>query len=59
MILSGMGQVSTLHTVAGKIFAGAYAIYCGVALIATTGIILAPVVHRAMHKFHLQSRSDD
>lgn len=58
MILSGMGPLSSLHTTAGKIFAGCYAIYCGIALIATTGVILAPVIHRALHKFHLQSRTD-
>ena|ERR1044071_7448471 len=56
MILSGMGPLSTLHTTGGKIFAGCYAIYCGIALIATTGVILAPVIHRALHKFHLESR---
>jgi hypothetical protein len=56
MILSGMGPLSPLDTVSGKIFAGCYAIYCGIALIATTGVILAPIIHRALHKFHLESR---
>jgi len=54
MILSGMGPVSTLHGDGVKLFAGCYAIYCGVALIATTGVILAPVIHRGLHKFHLE-----
>jgi len=54
MILSGMGPLSTLHSNAAKIFAGCYAIYCGIALIATTGVILAPVIHRGLHKFHLE-----
>ncbi len=54
MILSGMGPVSEINTTAGKLFAGAYAIYCGVALIGTTGVIMAPVIHRALHKFHLE-----
>src|SRR5437868_15020230 len=58
MILSGMGPISSLVTTSGKIFAGCYAIYCGIALIATTGIIHAPVIHRAKHKFHLESRRD-
>jgi len=57
MILSGMGPLSTLHTTAGKLFAGCYAIYCGIALIATTAIILAPVIHRAVHWFHLKDDS--
>jgi hypothetical protein len=54
MILAGMGQVSTLQGNAIKLFAGCYAIYCGIALIATTGVILAPVIHRGLHKFHLE-----
>jgi hypothetical protein len=54
MILSGMGPVSPITSPAGKLFAGLYAIYCGVALIGTTGVIMAPVIHRALHKFHLE-----
>jgi hypothetical protein len=54
MILSGMGPLSPLQGDAAKLFAGCYAIYCGIALIATTGVILAPVIHRALHKFHLE-----
>ena len=59
MILSGMGPVSPLRTDAAKLFAGCYAIYCGIALIATTGVILAPVIHRALHRFHLEYTSDN
>ena len=55
MILSGMGPVATLQTDAGKIFAGCYALFSGLLLITVTGIVLAPVVHRALHKFHLES----
>ena len=55
MILSGMGPVATLQTDAGKIFAGCYALFSGLLLITVTGIVVAPVVHRALHKFHLES----
>lgn len=54
MILSGMGPVATLQTNAGKIFAGGYALFSGLALIAILGIIFAPVIHRSLHKFHLE-----
>ena len=54
MILSGMGPMSPIVTTTGKLFAGIYAIYCGIALIGTTGVIFAPVIHRALHKFHLE-----
>jgi len=59
MILSGMGPVSTLPTDAAKLFAGSYAIYCGIALIGTTAIIFAPAVHRGLHKFHLEDSTLD
>jgi hypothetical protein len=59
MILSGMGPVSTLQTDAGKIFAGCYALFSGLALIAILGIIFAPVVHRALHRFHLEDVERD
>lgn len=55
MILSGMGPVEILHTNAGKIFAGCYALYSGLALILATGLIIAPVVHRLMHRFHIEA----
>jgi hypothetical protein len=54
MILSGMGPLSPLHSDAAKLFAGCYAIYCGIALITTAGIMLNPVIHRSLHKFHLE-----
>jgi hypothetical protein len=55
MILGGMGPVNELHTTAGKLFASFYAIYCGVIFLVVAGIILAPVIHRFMHHFHLEA----
>jgi hypothetical protein len=55
MILSGMGPMNTLHTNGGKIFAGCYALYSGLMVIIATALILAPVVHRLMHQFHLEA----
>ena len=54
MILSGMGPVSSLQTDGGKIFAGCYALFSGLAFITSLGIIFAPVFHRFLHKFHLE-----
>ena len=54
MILSGMGPVAALQTSAGKLFAGFYALYSGIALITILGVIFAPVIHRFLHKFHLE-----
>lgn len=54
MILGGMGPVEQPQTYAGKLFAGVYALYCGLAVILLAGIVFAPVVHRLMHSFHLE-----
>ncbi len=58
MILSGMGPVDPIKTSAGKLFAGFYAIFSGVAFLTTVAVLLAPIVHRALHRFHLESKSD-
>jgi hypothetical protein len=55
MILSGMGPLGPLQTWGGKLFAGCYALYSGLVLIFATGIILAPMVHRLLHRFHLET----
>lgn len=52
MIAGGMGPVDAPHTNGGKVFAGLYALYSGLVFIATAAFLLAPLVHRVMHKFH-------
>src|SRR5580700_5044691 len=42
MILSGMGPLAPLQTRAGKLFAGCYALFSGLAFITIVGIVLAP-----------------
>jgi len=54
MILSGMGPIGELKSAGAKIFAGTYALYSGLALILIAGIILSPIVHRFLHRFHLE-----
>ncbi|TAN03880.1 MAG: hypothetical protein EPN36_10720 [Rhodanobacteraceae bacterium] len=58
MILGGMGPVDSLHTAAGKLFAGLYALYSGLVLIGVAGLLLAPFMHRLMHRFHLEGRHE-
>jgi hypothetical protein len=53
MILSGMGPVGTPNTEAGKIFAGVYALYSGFIVVVAAGLVLAPLLHRMLHRFHL------
>ena len=52
MILSGMGPVAEMHTEAGKLFAGAYALYSGLAVLAAAGLVFAPGLHCLLHHFH-------
>ena len=52
MLLGGEGPVDVMKTPAGKLFSGFYALYCGLVFIVATGVILAPVVHRVLHKLH-------
>ena len=55
MILGGMGPVNTLRSDGAKVFAALYALFSGVVFIGVMGIILTPVVHRVLHKFHFDS----
>lgn len=58
MILSGMGPATELKTEPGKMFAGFYAIFSGLVIVIATGFVLAPIFHRVLHKFHVESRED-
>lgn len=54
MILGGMGPVTTLQTNGGKVFASFYALYSGIVLLASVGVLAAPIFHRLLHRFHLE-----
>ena len=58
MILAGMGPFSPLDNEGAKIFAGFYALYSGIALVTTLAVIFAPIVHRFLHRFHLEETKD-
>ncbi len=55
MIVAGMGPLGNLQTTGGKIFAGIYALFCGLVFITATGLLVAPLWHRALHKFNLET----
>jgi hypothetical protein len=57
MLLGGMGPVETNLSPRGKIFAGLYALYSGLVVIAVTGLLLAPVVHHLMHFARWEDKS--
>ena len=53
MILTGMGPVGELKTTSAKLFASAYALFSGVVFVTATGMLLAPIFHRVLHRFHV------
>ena len=56
MILTGMGPVSALTTDAAKLFASGYALYSGIVFLAATGVMVAPFLHRVLHRMHVPTR---
>ncbi len=56
MLLGGMGPVGEISTTAGKIFAGCFSLYSGLVLITVSALLLAPVLHRVLHAFHMEGK---
>ena len=54
MILGGMGPVSPIKTTSAKVFASAYALFSGLVFIGIMGIVLTPIAHRLLHKYHVE-----
>ena len=55
MLLGGMGPVESPGTSGGKLFAGLYALYAGLVFLVAAAILVTPVVHRLLHKFHWEA----
>ena len=53
MLLGGMGPVNAPVTAPGKLFAGLYALYAGLVFLIVVGLVFTPIVHRFMHRFHI------
>lgn len=56
MLLGGMGPVGPLPSAGAKLFAGFFALYSGLVFLAVAGLLLAPVFHRIVHRFHMEGR---
>ena len=56
MLLGGMGPVDELHTTSAKLFAAFYALFAGLAFLVFAGVIFAPIIHRFLHRFHLDAQ---
>lgn len=59
MILTGMGPVAQVTTVAGKLFASFYALFSGVIFLGATGVVVAPIAHRLLHRFHAETEEEE
>lgn len=58
MILGGMGPVDPLKSDAAKLFASFYALFSGLVFIGVAAVLLAPLLHRFLHRFHLEFDDD-
>ena len=56
MILGGMGPVNSLTNTGAKVFASVYALFSGLVFIAVMGIVFSPIIHRILHKFHIDDK---
>jgi hypothetical protein len=58
MLLGGMGPVGDLSKAStpGKLFAAGYALYAGLVFLIVAGLLVTPVFHRVLHKFHLEGK---
>jgi hypothetical protein len=59
MILGGMGPVDPVKSAGGKLFASFYALFSGIAFLVAAGVLFAPVFHRFLHRFHLDTEEED
>lgn len=58
MLLGGMGPLHAPSTTGGKIFAGLYALYAGVVFIVTAALMFTPLIHRVLHRLHVDEDVD-
>ncbi len=59
MLLGGMGPVDPIRTTAGKWLTGLYALFAGLVFLVLAGVMLSPVIHHALHRFHLETGGRD
>lgn len=58
MLLGGMGPVDPLRTTMGKWLAGVYALFAGIVFVVLAGVMLVPVLHHVLHRFHLEQADE-
>lgn len=59
MLLGGMGPVDMPRTAGGKFFAGCYALYAGLLVLAVAGVLFAPLGHRLLHRLHFEVKNEE
>lgn len=58
LIVGGIGPFIVPATASGKLFFAIYSMFVGLVFVGTLGIILAPLAHRIIHKFHLDDEDN-
>ncbi len=59
LLLAGMGPVKEVTSAAGKLFDSAYALTCALVMLGAAGFLFAPIIHRVLHRYHLEDARDD
>lgn len=59
MILAGEGPINPTPTAGGKLFASAYALFSGLVFVGVAAILVAPILRRTLHHFHLDDVIDE
>ena len=59
MLLGGMGPVGDLPNDASKVFASFFALYSGIVFLVLAGLLLGPVFHRVLHRFHWEADQEE
>jgi hypothetical protein len=55
LLMSGMGPLDEQGwSTSAKVFDSVYALFCGIVLLVSYGVLFAPILHRFMHRFHLE-----
>lgn len=52
-VLAGLGLIQLPESYAGRLFAALFGLYASLFFLAAFSVIFAPIVHRILHKLHL------
>lgn len=58
-LLSGFGIVEMPESLGGKLFISMFGLYCNLFFLAAFSLICAPIIHRILHKIHMDTKDEN